>query len=279
MSVQKTMDVMYVIDATGSMSSTIKAAHDRAAQISVDLKVKNMDVDFKFGSVCYRDPVDCRSDIHEFKDLTSNIDNLVDFFNRVKATGGGDGPEDVYGGLKITLERTSWRKGPKAIIFIADAPAHGRRYCGVTNHEDQTNLLPPLLKKIAENDIAFSGMSINGGCDLCLTKMKEDYDKYRSIDGPEFMIEKLDLNNYSHSTEKSLTGDDLYKSDDEDDEEAKRNHGGLTDSLYIQMRMAKRTSFSCAREIKRFYESKSKPKLSAKERCLKMLAPKKITKK
>ena len=37
---QKTMDVMFVIDATGSMDPTIKAAQSRASQIAVDLRIK-----------------------------------------------------------------------------------------------------------------------------------------------------------------------------------------------------------------------------------------------
>ena len=47
--IEKTMDVMFVIDATGSMSATIQAAHDRASQIAVDLRVKDPDIDFRFG--------------------------------------------------------------------------------------------------------------------------------------------------------------------------------------------------------------------------------------
>ena len=278
--IEKTMDVMFVIDATGSMSATIQAAHDRASQIAVDLRVKDPDIDFRFGSVCYRDPIDCPNDEHQFLDLTDNIDFLVQFFELVPAEGGGDGPEDVYGALKITLERTSWRNGLKTIIFIADAPAHGHRYCGYPNHEDQNDLLAPLLKRIADAGIAFTGMSIDRGCDECLAKMKEDY---LQGDGPDFVIEKIDLLNRSHATEKVLIGgeadsDDEELSGEEKDHSSHRKghsrhgrrgsdsddgdcgepyHGRRgTDTDYIKERMGKRTMNSCSRQINRFIREK-----------------------
>ena len=280
MALQKTMDVMFVIDATGSMSSTIKAAHDKASQIAVDLRVQNSDIDFKFGSVCYRDPIDCPNDEHQFQDLTSNIDDLVEFFKGVSATGGGDGPEDIYGALKITLEQTSWRTGAKSIIFIADAPAHGHDYCGTQNHEDQNGLLAPLLKKIANRGISFTGMSINGGCDQCLTKMKEDYEQG---DGPDFIVESLNLRTYSHETREYAKVKKpkkerehkprMHKESGEEEEEALV--GSLPsedeyfdemsgsdpdevyedDSAYIRGRMGKRTMVSCTRQIRRHYRS------------------------
>ena len=46
------------------------------------------------------------------------------------------------------------------------------------------------MKKIANLGISFTGMSINGGCDNCIDRMKEDYEQG---DGNSFLIEKLDL--------------------------------------------------------------------------------------
>jgi hypothetical protein len=71
------MDVVFLIDATGSMAATLKGAHDKAAEIAIDLRVRNPDVKFQFGSVCYRDPVDCQSDVHEVHQLSDNMDSLV----------------------------------------------------------------------------------------------------------------------------------------------------------------------------------------------------------
>ena len=54
---------------------------------------------------------------------------LHNFIARSSAHGGGDGPEDVAGGLKKALSLT-WKGDTRIIIHIADAPAHGSEYNG-----------------------------------------------------------------------------------------------------------------------------------------------------
>jgi hypothetical protein len=139
------MDVLFVIDATGSMSGALRAAHDRAASIASDLRREHPELDFRFGSVCYRDPIDARGDVHQVCDFTPDIDVLVRFLGRVQASGGGDGPEDWVGALRLSLDGVRWRDGQKTMIFIADAPAHGRQFCGHRNHKEEAPKLAPLI--------------------------------------------------------------------------------------------------------------------------------------
>jgi hypothetical protein len=142
----KFMDVVFLIDATGSMSSTLKAAHDKAAELAINLRVKNPTVKFQFGSVCYRDPIDSPGDVHQVHQLSEDMDALVAFLAGVCAHGGGDGPEDWVGAYDLVLREIQWRDGAKTIIHIADAPAHGKRYCGHENHEEESHKLAPLIE-------------------------------------------------------------------------------------------------------------------------------------
>jgi hypothetical protein len=103
---EKVMDVVFLIDATGSMSSAIKAAHDKAAEMAINLRVKTPNVNFMFGSVCYRDPVDSPSDTHDVHQLNPDIDTLVSFFSTIRPTSGGDGPEDWVGAYRLLLKPT-----------------------------------------------------------------------------------------------------------------------------------------------------------------------------
>ena len=121
----KSMDVLFVIDATGSMAKTIQAAHEKAEDIAFDLKVWNRTALFKFGCICYRDPIDKKEDEHQVFDFDGEIENLSTFLETVEAKGGGDGPEDYVGALNNAFNNLTWRLGKKAIIWIADAPAHG----------------------------------------------------------------------------------------------------------------------------------------------------------
>lgn len=176
------MDVLFVIDATGSMSSAIRAATDRVTTIAAELRREHPDMDLKFGSVCYRDPVEVRSDKHEVYPF-GDIDGLHQFLKGIRASGGGgDGGEDWVGAFKLAVE-LDWRNGTRTMIWIADDYAHGKRFCGRINHEDQTELLPPLVEKIAHMNIYFQGLDL--GAERTFNEIKRIYEE---AGGPKFSV-------------------------------------------------------------------------------------------
>ena len=173
----KAMDVLFMIDATGSMANTIQAAHDKAEDLAFELHILNRKALFKFACICYRDPVDAPSDIHQVFDFDEEIENLATFLEDVKASGGGDGPEDYVGALNEAFNSLSWRDNSKrAIIWIADAPAHGQRYCGSSNHQEEEPKLEPLVKQLAQDRYYFVGISLNNGADRTFTEMKSIFE-------------------------------------------------------------------------------------------------------
>ena len=170
------MDLVFVMDATGSMGATIQAGRDKIADLAFDLHIHNREADFQYGCVCYRDPVDCASDRHEVFNLNANAEEMSEFLEGVKATGGGDGPEDFVGALNCCFNQISWREGSKrAIIWIADAPAHGQRYCGKVNHQEEEPKLEPLVIRLAKDQYYFVALSLNGGADRSFHEMREIY--------------------------------------------------------------------------------------------------------
>jgi hypothetical protein len=182
------MDVVFLIDATGSMAATLKGAHDKAAEIAIDLRVRNPDVKFEFGSVCYRDPIDSHGDVHEVHQLSDNMDSLVEFLGTVQAQGGGDGPEDWVGAYDLALGRIAWRNGAKTIVHIADAPAHGARFCGYNNHEEESSKLKPLIKRVAQQGILVMALDLNGSATLSFNACKAMYD---AAGGRKYTIESF----------------------------------------------------------------------------------------
>ena len=182
------MDVLFVIDATGSMANTIQAAHDKAEDLAFDLQISNRTALFKFGCVCYRDPVDAPADVHQVFDFDEEIENLATFLEDVKASGGGDGPEDFVGALNESFNSLSWRDGKRAIIWIADAPAHGQRYCGAPNHQEEEPKLEPLVARLGKEHYYFVGLSLNGGADRTFSEMKAIYE---ANGGQSFKVESF----------------------------------------------------------------------------------------
>jgi hypothetical protein len=175
----KKMDVVFVIDATGSMASAIAAARDKACDLAFDLHIHEREADFAWGCVCYRDPVDSPTDAHQVFDLTKDAEALTTWLEDIRATGGGDGFEDFVGAIQMALTRISWRGGKRALIWIADAPAHGRRWCGTENHQEEEGKLEPLVRRLAQEEFYMVGLSLNGGADRTFSEMKAIFEACR----------------------------------------------------------------------------------------------------
>ena len=86
--------MLFLIDATGSMSSYITAAKEESKNIAEELRKLYPEMMFKYGYIFYRDPIDVKTDIHEIIDLTDNVNSIPEKIGKIQATGGGDLPED-----------------------------------------------------------------------------------------------------------------------------------------------------------------------------------------
>lgn len=177
-----------MIDATGSMEPTIQAARNRVEELAHNLRAQYPGSDIRFGAICYRDPVDLATDVHEWHPFNSDVSTLVGFLAGIRATGGGDVPEDWVGAFHIALNTMEWRSGCCMIIMLSDAPAHGTQFCGYSNHDDQEQLLTHHLQRIARLGICFTGISIDDRATACFSKCREIYNDSR---GPHFSIESM----------------------------------------------------------------------------------------
>ena len=176
--ITKEYDIIYMVDATGSMNNWIDAASDRCLNISEELKFKFPYLDFYFGGIFYRDPIDCEDDIHEVFDLTNNMDELKNNFKNIRATGGGDEPEDWVGAYEKAINSINWKEGTKLIIHIADSPAHTQEYCGTINHEKESGKLQAILNECSEKGIKIIALSINENAKKSFDVCESYYNSY-----------------------------------------------------------------------------------------------------
>lgn len=119
------LDLVFVMDATGSMGPYIKETKKRINDMlkTYEEMLKGRKISFRVGVVAYRDHCDGRN-ILETMDLSTDIDKVRSFISRVRATGGGDYPEAVADGLSAATG-LSWRQEAyKIITLIGDAPPH-----------------------------------------------------------------------------------------------------------------------------------------------------------
>ena len=154
-------DILFLVDATGSMSQYIIAAKEETKNISKELKKLYPEKMFQYGYIFYRDPIDSKSDKHEVIDLTDNVNSFPEKIGLISANGGGDEPEDWVGAYKLANEKISWRNGIKVIIHLADAGAHGKLFTKYDKYPEEENKLIYELERCAEKGIKIFGYVID----------------------------------------------------------------------------------------------------------------------
>jgi len=119
------MDIVFVIDSTGSMGGEIENVKSEVTGMTKEILSGKPRPDVRFGVVDYRDKGD---DFRTRKlELTRNFDEVQKFINSIFAGGGGDGPESVNMGLEDAVYRMSWEKDrntAKMVFLLGDAPGH-----------------------------------------------------------------------------------------------------------------------------------------------------------
>ena len=119
------VEVVFILDTTGSMSGLIHAAREKIWSIASSMASARQNPDVRMGLVAYRD----RGDTYVTRvfDLSEDLDsmyaNLMDF----RAQGGGDGPESVNQALYDAIHEISWSQDEqvyRTVFLVGDAPPH-----------------------------------------------------------------------------------------------------------------------------------------------------------
>ena len=168
-------DILFLVDATGSMSSYITAAKEETKNISDQLRKLYPEKMFKYGYIFYRDPIDSHSDKHEFIDLTDDVNSLPEKIGKISATGGGDAPEDWVGAYKLANEKISWRNGTKVIMHLTDAGAHGKLFTSYDKYPEEESKLIVELEKCAQKGIKIFGYTIDEECQQSFNECSRIY--------------------------------------------------------------------------------------------------------
>lgn len=119
------VEVVFVLDCTGSMSSLIQTAKEKIWSIATNLTQAEPAPDIMIGLVGYRDKGDAF--ISKISQLTDNLDNVYSELMSFAAEGGGDGPESVNQGLYDAVNLIEWTNDHtsyKTIFLVGDYPPH-----------------------------------------------------------------------------------------------------------------------------------------------------------
>jgi Mg-chelatase subunit ChlD len=122
----KTLEMVFVLDTTGSMGGLIDGAKQRIWGIINDVMQTPSHPSVRVGLVAYRDHGD--QYVTQILPVTNDLDKVYTTLMDFSADGGGDGPEDVRQGLSDGVSKAGWSK-PSAdtaqvVFLVGDAPPH-----------------------------------------------------------------------------------------------------------------------------------------------------------
>ncbi len=119
------IEVVFVLDTTGSMSGLIEGAKAKIWSIANGLAANGQKSSVRMGLIGYRD----RGDEYVTRryDLTADIDSIYARLRSFRAGGGGDGPESVNQALDEAISQMSWSSRDdvyRVVFLVGDAPPH-----------------------------------------------------------------------------------------------------------------------------------------------------------
>ena len=152
---QPVVDVVFVLDTTGSMSGLIDTAKEKIWSIATTMASAQPTPEIRIGLVGYRD----RGDDYVTKtiDLSADLDSVYASLMDFQAGGGGDMPESVNAGLSAALNDMSWSERDQAyqvIFLVGDAPPH-------TDYHDEAQY-PQILAEARQRGIVVNAIQCGG---------------------------------------------------------------------------------------------------------------------
>jgi len=119
------VDVVFVLDTTGSMGGLIQTAKEKIWSIATTMASAQQTPEIRIGLVAYRDRGD--SYVTKVVDLSADLDSVYATLMDFEADGGGDTPESVNKALYDAVHKISWSQEDQAyqvIFLVGDAPPH-----------------------------------------------------------------------------------------------------------------------------------------------------------
>ncbi|HEX8071293.1 MAG TPA: VWA domain-containing protein [Pyrinomonadaceae bacterium] len=121
-----TLEMVFVLDTTGSMGGLIEGAKQRIWGIVNEVMQSPAHPSVRVGLVAYRDVGD--DYVTQVLPLTGDLDKVYTTLMDYRAQGGGDTPENVRRALAEGVAQAGWARGnartAQIVFLVGDAPPH-----------------------------------------------------------------------------------------------------------------------------------------------------------
>jgi uncharacterized protein YegL len=144
------VDVVFVLDTTGSMTGLIEGAKRKIWAIANTIIDQHPEAQIRMGLVAYRDIGD--NYVTQSHPLTPDIQGIYGKLLTFRAAGGGDTPESVNEALDVAVGQQPWLEAnapgqnSRILFLVGDAPPHmdykqDRKYPEIIREARQKNIL------------------------------------------------------------------------------------------------------------------------------------------
>ena len=114
---RKGLDVVLVVDGTGSMSLIINDVKAKMGQLIQ--AIHRLVPIARVGIIVFGG----KGEKMEIQPLTLSPQKLTDFLNRITAKGGGEWEEDTYGACETAISKMDWKPyAKKVVVLVGDSP-------------------------------------------------------------------------------------------------------------------------------------------------------------
>lgn len=144
---EKTLEMVFVLDTTGSMGGLLDGAKQKVWGIINEVQQKESRPNVRVGLVAFRDRGD--SYVTQITPITKDLDKVYSNLMDLEAGGGGDHPENVRRALADGVRNAGWTKSQgglaQVIFLVGDAPPQ--------NYSNESDVLVTAAEAVNKNMI------------------------------------------------------------------------------------------------------------------------------
>ena len=185
---QTSIDILYIMDLTGSMESYIDNTKKELINVMKKIIESFNGIDINLGFIGYKDLEEHSKNDYIDINFTKNHEEIKKKIEEVGIGGGGDIAEDIAFAFDRALNK-NWESNAKFAILAGDAPCHGLKYHGHEDYDDYPDGIPG-RKDIEESINELCNKNV---CLLCI-KLSERTD----------MMFQIFKDIYTNNNKKSL---------------------------------------------------------------------------
>ncbi|KAE8983618.1 hypothetical protein PR003_g23964, partial [Phytophthora rubi] len=194
------LELVIVMDCTNSMSSWILLAKSAILSIINNVQLDHPRANIRIGFVAYRDFCDGAKRL-QTQTLTSDAKVVQNFISSLTAFGGGDGPEDIPGGIAAALAMP-FQAEAKRIVLVADAPCHGSKFHDMNDdvhYRSEIRQSPDIcaqMREMARRGIDFTIIEVYPpNTAKMVAILREEFNGVKSCDGFKREFQSVSLDN------------------------------------------------------------------------------------